>query len=205
MLTICWGCCPWFCFGEVYLISIYMIARVDGRGFYSRSCCRRAKEARKVLNVRGQHHRGVHQPGECGVFVDYLIQFQIEAISRLSIWHLFDKLWIFSYNCAQCFYIGIIVDANIVCFWVLRDLHEVANVTITWRFLLQEENRRIEMKWRSKIWPSAHHSTVVIQLEQRDDGTLLTLHQAGIPGGSDAPLMLSCGDWINKFCSCSFS
>lgn len=53
---------------------------------------------------------------------------------------------------------------------------------ITGEFTNLEENRRIEMKWRSKIWPSAHHSTVVIELDQRDDGTLLTLHQSGIPG-----------------------
>ncbi|ESN92278.1 hypothetical protein HELRODRAFT_89741 [Helobdella robusta] len=54
------------------------------------------------------------------------------------------------------------------------------NITGEFTNLLPYE--RIEMKWRSKTWPSPHHSSVVLQFDQKDDCTYVTLHQSGIPG-----------------------
>lgn len=42
-------------------------------------------------------------------------------------------------------------------------------------------DKKIGMQWRFKSWPDGHHSAVLINLEQKDDCTVLILNQTGIP------------------------
>ncbi|KAJ8326293.1 Co-chaperone [Batrachochytrium dendrobatidis] len=45
------------------------------------------------------------------------------------------------------------------------------------------ENKTIEMKWRVQSWPKHHYSTVVMNLEEGADETILNLVQKGVPVG----------------------
>jgi activator of HSP90 ATPase len=42
-------------------------------------------------------------------------------------------------------------------------------------------DKKLVMRWRFKSWPAEHYSMVTMTLTQRDDGTLLSLAQTGIP------------------------
>ena len=45
----------------------------------------------------------------------------------------------------------------------------------------QEQDKRIEMKWRFKTWPAEHYSNVVLELSEKEDRTELSVRQTGIP------------------------
>ncbi|RWS13771.1 activator of 90 kDa heat shock protein ATPase 1-like protein [Dinothrombium tinctorium] len=48
-------------------------------------------------------------------------------------------------------------------------------------FLKLEEPKLIMQKWRFKTWPSGHYSTVTINIDEKDDHTLVTIKQTDIP------------------------
>jgi len=53
------------------------------------------------------------------------------------------------------------------------------NISGTFKEL--EPARRIVQQWRLKSWPAGHHSTVTIELEQKEDMTELRLNQTEVP------------------------
>ena len=42
-------------------------------------------------------------------------------------------------------------------------------------------NKRLGMNWRNKRWPDEHYSTCTLEFTEKEDCTLLTLTQNGIP------------------------
>jgi activator of HSP90 ATPase len=42
-------------------------------------------------------------------------------------------------------------------------------------------DKRIVQSWRHKSWPEGHYSTVTFELEQLDNGTVLSFTQTGVP------------------------
>lgn len=53
------------------------------------------------------------------------------------------------------------------------------NVSGTFAALVPDQE--IRQKWRFKSWPAGHFSDVVIRIEERDDHTVLSVKQTGIP------------------------
>ena len=45
----------------------------------------------------------------------------------------------------------------------------------------QVPDKKIVKKWRLKSWPAEHYSQVTMELEQKDDCTVLHLTQTGVP------------------------
>lgn len=43
------------------------------------------------------------------------------------------------------------------------------------------EHKKIVQRWRSKLWPANHYSTVTITIDQQQDHTNLRLSQSGVP------------------------
>ncbi|XP_059212120.1 activator of 90 kDa heat shock protein ATPase homolog 1-like [Centropristis striata] len=46
-------------------------------------------------------------------------------------------------------------------------------------------DRRIEMRWRFRTWPSEHYATISLQLEDRGDDTQLIMDCRGVPVGEE--------------------
>lgn len=42
-------------------------------------------------------------------------------------------------------------------------------------------NKRITMNWRNKRWPEGYFSLAILEFEEKEDYTLLTLTQTGVP------------------------
>ena len=53
------------------------------------------------------------------------------------------------------------------------------NVSGTFTSLIPDQE--IRQKWRFKSWPSGHYSDVCIRMEEREDHTLVSVKQTGIP------------------------
>lgn len=48
-------------------------------------------------------------------------------------------------------------------------------------FILQEQDKKIVQRWRSKRWPDDHYSSVTIEIDQKQDHTELILSQTSVP------------------------
>uniref|UniRef100_A0A1B0CUN5 Putative activator of 90 kDa heat shock protein atpase log 1 mori n=1 Tax=Lutzomyia longipalpis TaxID=7200 RepID=A0A1B0CUN5_LUTLO len=46
-------------------------------------------------------------------------------------------------------------------------------------------NKRIKQTWRLKQWPEGHFSVVVMEIEEKEDHTVLTLTQTGVPAAEE--------------------
>ncbi|XP_033505064.2 activator of 90 kDa heat shock protein ATPase homolog 1-like [Epinephelus lanceolatus] len=46
-------------------------------------------------------------------------------------------------------------------------------------------DRRIEMRWRFRTWPSEHYATISLELEDRGDETELRMECRGVPAGEE--------------------
>lgn len=53
------------------------------------------------------------------------------------------------------------------------------NVTGSFTELIKD--KKIVMQWRFRNWPEEHYSLVTLDLEQRDDCTIIKLNQTGVP------------------------
>ncbi len=42
-------------------------------------------------------------------------------------------------------------------------------------------DKRIRQKWRFKTWPDGHYSDVTFDVDQKEENTLVTLTQTGVP------------------------
>ncbi|GAB0098127.1 activator of 90 kDa heat shock protein ATPase homolog 1 [Sergentomyia squamirostris] len=45
--------------------------------------------------------------------------------------------------------------------------------------------KRIQQLWRLKQWPEGHFSTVMMEIDEKDDHTVLTLTQTGVPAAEE--------------------
>lgn len=52
---------------------------------------------------------------------------------------------------------------------------------ITGTFVSLKQDQEIKQRWRSKEWPAEHYSELVLTIEEKQDHTLLTIKQTGIP------------------------
>ncbi|KAI9296037.1 hypothetical protein K502DRAFT_348434 [Neoconidiobolus thromboides FSU 785] len=48
-----------------------------------------------------------------------------------------------------------------------------------------QENKKIQLKWRSNLWPESHYSIVTIELEELSGSVNLILKQEGVPVGQE--------------------
>jgi activator of HSP90 ATPase len=58
---------------------------------------------------------------------------------------------------------------------------ELLNGNILGEFVEVAPYSKLVMKWRLKSWPSAHFSTVCIDIEQNKEDTTIKLKQTGVP------------------------
>lgn len=55
---------------------------------------------------------------------------------------------------------------------------------------MQVPDKKIVQKWRLQSWPAGHESEVMIEFEEKDDCTILSLTQKGIPESDFEPTRL---------------
>lgn len=46
-------------------------------------------------------------------------------------------------------------------------------------------SKRIKQTWRLKQWPEGHFSTVLMEIEEKEDHSVLTLTQTGVPAAEE--------------------
>uniref|UniRef100_A0A6B2E8C1 Putative activator of 90 kDa heat shock protein atpase log 1 n=1 Tax=Phlebotomus kandelakii TaxID=1109342 RepID=A0A6B2E8C1_9DIPT len=56
---------------------------------------------------------------------------------------------------------------------------------VTGKFQELVPSKRIKQTWRLKQWPEGHFSTVLMEIEEKDDHSVLTLTQTGVPGSEE--------------------
>ncbi|KAG7233582.1 hypothetical protein INR49_006857 [Caranx melampygus] len=72
------------------------------------------------------------------------------------------------------------------CSFNLKETFQTSADELYRTFINQEvQDRRIEMRWRFRTWPSEHYATISLALEDRGDETELSMECRGVPAGEE--------------------